>query len=206
MTLSVKWVIQDLYSELSDNTVEETFNLILLNQCADNELTQIGGIEDVLHYLQYSSPTYVAAEVEGSISSSDCPLTYNLFFWDEPNYSWEEYTEATASVYPFVQSFSSLDGTLEVSSTDYLAHSNTSIRTKIVVTDESSGSTLNSVEDQFNLYLRDECHDVSIDVGISGLIGTEAAPYEWHMWQLQEVLFTGVEISIWNCPVSYLIT
>ena len=132
-------------------------------------------------------------------------MTYQLYFWDAPNYTWELYDSSTASTYPFVSSFTS--GTITIFSNDYTNYENFSVRTKLVAIDERSGSSSNTFEDEFDLYLRDQCRDASITSEIDGFTGTEASPYSWHMWQLQEVTFTGITIDVSNsCPITYTIT
>ena len=204
MTYTVKWVIWDPYSESDSSEIEEVFDLTVSDECASNEIEQTGTLEDVLHYLSSSGTTTTSITLSATVSG--CSLTYALYFWDAPNYVWEEYTSSTASTYPFVQSFSDSDGTLVISSSDYATYENFSVRTKIVVTDERSSSTLNTFDDEFDLYLRDECRDVTISSGIAGFTGTAGAPYEWHMWQAQSVTFTGVSLSVSGCPTHYYIT
>lgn len=101
MTYRVKWVITDQYSNSNSNQVEEVFDLTVEDQCANNQLSQSGTIEEVLHYTQSGSATVVQPTVSGTASGS-CPLTYQLFFYDENNYEWKEYTSGTASSYAFV--------------------------------------------------------------------------------------------------------
>ena len=202
MSYQVKWVITDPMSESDDNSIEEIFNLSVEDLCASNELYQSGTLEDVLHYIQGATTTVTPSAWD----STTCAWTCQLFFYDAPNYTWEEYTSATASTYPFVSSFDTSYGTLSISTSDYTNYENYSVRTKIVLTDERSSSSLNSIEDEFDLYIRDQCRDVTINTGISGFTGTEATPYYWHMWQAQSISFTGVSISVSGCPESYTIT
>ena len=91
MTFTAKWVITDSYSNGSDNSVEEIFDLTAVDLCASNELSQAGTIEDVLHYIQQSSATTVSPSISGSAATS-CPATYYLYFWDEANYDWVDWS------------------------------------------------------------------------------------------------------------------
>ena len=54
--------------------------------------------------------------------------------------------------------------------------------------------------------MKDACFDAELIEGVGGLTGTLSAPYEWDMWQLQEVQFTPLTLSIDGCPVSYALT
>ena len=123
-------------SESDDNSIEEIFDLTVEDPCANNEITQIGTNEDILHYLSGSASTYVSLNID---NPGACTLTYQLYFWDAPNYTWELYDSSTASTYPFVSSFST--GTITIFSNDYTNYENFSIRTKLLAIDERSGSS-----------------------------------------------------------------
>lgn len=180
MTYTVKWVISDEYSDSDDAKVEEIFDLTVEDLCALNELSQSGTIEDVLHYIQSGSATTVTPSISGSASSS-CPATYTLYFWDAANYDWEAYS-SSPSDYAFVSSFSTSTGQLQIYSTDYATYEDYTVRTKIVVVDSRSSATLNTLEDEFDITVKDQCRDVVVNTSIVGFSGTESSPYSWHMW------------------------
>lgn len=112
------------------------------------------------------------------VSGADgaCTITFALYFYDEPNYDWILYSTSNAGTYNFVSSFSSSSGSLSLYTTDYGSYSDFTIRTKIVATGADS------VEDEFDITIKDQCRDVYVSSGLSGFTGTEASPYQWDMF------------------------
>lgn len=180
MTFKVKWTIRDPYSNSANKQIEEVFDLTVEDICAGNTLTQVYSVSEVTHFIQAASATTVQPEVISS--AAWCPFTFKLFFYDELNFDWTEYTSSTAASFSFVQSFDASSGEIKIYTTDFGTYDNYSVRVWILAIDERSNSAQNSVNDYFNLYVKDECRDVVIKTGITGFSGTEASPYSWHIW------------------------
>ena len=68
-----------------------------------------------------------------------------------------------------------------------------------------SKSNLNTLENIFHITIKDQCLDVVVDSEMIGFTGTQTNPYEWEMYQTQEVLFSQIYISVPGCPISYKI-
>ena len=89
----------DDYSDESDNTVTDTFNVIITNYCTINELTLTESLGVLLQYVTDTISSGYTLNMAATQSS--CTLTYTLEFWDDQNQLWLDYSSNTAS-YPFV--------------------------------------------------------------------------------------------------------
>lgn len=135
-----------------------------------------------------------------------CSLVYSLHFFDEGDSVWTEYKlEENGDLYSFVASFDAERGTLEILTSDFEAYYDFSVRAKIVATDLKSGTMQSSVEEVFEITVKDRCLDAVITQGVTGFTGTEAEPYDWDMYQMQEITFPPIQVNFADCPVVYRI-
>lgn len=210
----------DDYSDEVDNTVSDTFLVIIKNYCTINALSISESLGVLLQYV--TDPISSGYTLNMSATQPSCTLTYTLEFWDETDQIWYDYSTNTAK-YPFV-TWDSATGELKLQTNDYTSYDNYSVQARITALDEYSevDEPLKSeVYDQFTVELRDECHDIQTKTAITitrtsdGSSATQSSPFEFDLWEQQDMTisklvyenrFTSSTLAHDKCPVDYQIT
>ena len=100
----MKLTFTDPYSDEVENTVSDTFLVIIKNKCTMNELilTESLGILPVQYVTDPESAGYQLSMSDGAtlimpptyanltptLLAGECTITYTLFFWDETTQLW----------------------------------------------------------------------------------------------------------------------
>ena len=88
----VRAVFTSRYSELpdaSDRVISDEFTLSLVETCAANTLTQTTPLADYLYAIGDSSVSFTPAFTT-AISTTTCPITAELFFFDIATNVWHQ--------------------------------------------------------------------------------------------------------------------
>ena len=149
----------DPYSDEVENTVSDTFLVIIKNYCTINALSLTESLGVLLQYV--TDPISSGYVLNMAATQSSCTLTYRLEFWDETAQLWEDYTSNSAD-YPFV-TWDSNTGELKLQTDDYTTYDNYTVLARIHAEDEYSeveDPLSNAIYDQFTIEIRDECYDI----------------------------------------------
>ena len=169
--IKMRLTFTDSYSDEVENTVDDVFNVIIMDKCTLNELTKNEALGVLLQYVTdpVSTDNYKLnyTPTENENSWPNCVITHTLEFWDEPKQLWIDYTTATTD-YPYIQTWDPATGIFNLYTNDYVAYDDFSIIARVTAEDlYSEVEDKDKVTDQFEIQLRDECHDIQLHTSIS---------------------------------------
>ena len=94
--LNMRITFTDPNSDETDNTVSDTFKVILKNHCTENELTLSGDLTNELYYVDDTA--IGPFTLPFSVTVGTCTITHSLYFFDDETQEW---TVWSSGAHPF---------------------------------------------------------------------------------------------------------